>query len=182
MVVFNDEQKAATVNKQPQDPHSKFNDESPRPRPFHPHVLISTWFCTGLLPKAPGTWGSLAALPFAWVIVSQWGYTALTFGVVLVFLLGWWSSAAYVTLTGGEDPGEVVIDEVAGQWIVLLAAPLDPIAYAGAFLLFRLFDILKPWPVSFADKTIKGGLGIMLDDILAGIYGAAILALVLEFF
>jgi len=177
-----DNQKAATVNKQQKDLLSKPNHESPRPGPFHPHVLISTWFCSGLLPKAPGTWGSLAALPFAWFIVSQWGYTGLAIGVVLVFILGWWSSSAYVMLTGSEDPGEVVIDEVAGQWIVLLAAPLDPIAYAGAFLLFRLFDILKPWPVSFADKSIKGGLGIMLDDVLAGIYGAAILALVLEFF
>ena len=134
------------------------------------------------MPKAPGTWGSLAALPFGWIIVDQWGYSALAIASFLVFILGCWSSSAYVKLVGREDPGEVVIDEVAGQWIVLLAAPLDPVAYVFAFLLFRVFDILKPWPISMADKNIKGGFGIMFDDVLAGVFGAAVLALVMEFF
>ena len=161
---------------------SQTPSESQKPGFLHPHVLISTWFGAGLMPKAPGTWGSLAALPFGWLIVSQWGYTALAVASLLVFLVGCWSSSAYVSMTGREDPGEVVVDEVAGQWIVLLAAPLDPIAYVGAFLLFRFFDILKPWPVSMADENIKGGFGIMFDDVLAGVYGVAVLALILEFF
>ena len=75
-----------------------------------------------------------------------------------------------------EDPGAIVIDEVAGQWLVLVAAPLDPLAYALAFLLFRIFDIWKPWPVRWADRHVKGGLGIMLDDILAAIYAVALLS------
>ena len=121
-------------------------------------------------------------MPIGWVITSYGGNLFLALATLLVFFIGWWSSARYVEIFNKEDPGEVVIDEVAGQWIVLLAAPLDPVTYVGAFLLFRLFDILKPWPVSFADKNIKGGLGIMIDDVLAGIYGAVILALILEFF
>ena len=64
----------------------------------------------------------------------------------------------------------VVIDEIAGQWLVLLPAPLDPLAYASAFVLFRAFDIWKPWPVRWADRRVRGGLGIMLDDLLAAVY------------
>jgi phosphatidylglycerophosphatase A len=81
--------------------------------------------------------------------------------------------------TGFEDPGAVVIDEVAGQWLVLAVAPLDVWYFAAAFVLFRVFDIAKPWPVSWADRRIKGGFGVMFDDILAGLYGAAVLLVVL---
>jgi phosphatidylglycerophosphatase A len=69
-----------------------------------------------------------------------------------------------------------VIDEIAGQWLVLVPAPLDPLAYTLAFLLFRFFDIWKPWPVRWADRRVKGGLGIMLDDLLAAVYAAALLS------
>ena len=72
-----------------------------------------------------------------------------------------------------------MIDEVAGQWLVLVAAPLDPLAYAVAFLLFRIFDIWKPWPVRWADCRVKGGLGIMLDDLLAAVYAVAALSVLL---
>ena len=170
------------MTEQVNSPQPDHKTESQKRSILHPHVLRSTWFGAGLLPKAPGTWGSLAALPFGWIVTYYGGYLSLALATLLVFFIGWWSSARYVEIFNKEDPGEVVIDEVAGQWIVLLAAPLDPVTYVGAFLLFRLFDILKPWPVSFADKNIKGGLGIMIDDVLAGIYGAVILALILEFF
>ena len=81
----------------------------------------------------------------------------------------------YVEAAGQADPGAVVIDEVAGQWLALIAIPLDPLLYLLAFLAFRLFDILKPWPVGWADREVKGGLGIMLDDALAADYAAAVL-------
>lgn len=144
---------------------------------LHPASLAATWFGAGLLPWIPGTWGSAAALPFAWVLMTLGGPLALLAATVICFGFGWWASSVYVRLTGTEDPGEVVIDEVAGQWLVLLAAPLDPLSYAIAFVLFRIFDIWKPWPVSWADRKIGGGLGIMLDDILAAGYGLGLLIL-----
>ena len=137
----------------------------------HPATIAATWFWVGLLPKAPGTWGSAAALPFAWLLSSLGGASALLVASLLCFCLGWWASAIYVARTGASDPSEVVIDEVAGQWLVLAAAPLDPLSYLVGFALFRLFDVWKPWPVSWADQRIGGGLGVMLDDILAAAYG-----------
>jgi phosphatidylglycerophosphatase A len=100
---------------------------------------------------------------------------------LLVFFLGWRASTVYVARTGTEDPGAIVIDEVAGQWLVLVVAPLDVWYFLLGFVLFRLFDIVKPWPVSWADRRIKGGLGVMLDDMLAGVYGAAIVVVVAWF-
>ncbi|MTJ82556.1 MAG: phosphatidylglycerophosphatase A [Telmatospirillum sp.] len=154
-----------------QSPAFSFKDLSLRT----PAPLLATWFGAGLMPKAPGTWGSLAALPFAWVITALWGRPGLFVATVIVFLVGWWAADRMAKTLGLDDPGCVVIDEVAGQWLVLLAAPPGLTVYLAGFLLFRLFDILKPFPVSWADRDVKGGLGIMLDDILAGIYGGLIL-------
>ncbi|MBI3444652.1 MAG: phosphatidylglycerophosphatase A [Magnetospirillum sp.] len=142
---------------------------------FHPACIAATWFGAGLLPKVPGTWGSAAALPLAWIIMSLGGPTMLLAASLVCFLVGWWVSAIYVRRTGVSDPGEVVIDEVAGQWLVLVAAPLDPLSYLIGFGLFRLFDIWKPWPVSWADQRVGGGLGVMLDDILAALYALGLM-------
>lgn len=147
--------------------------------------LIVTFFGAGLSPKAPGTMGSLAALPAAYAIHMGLGIEALAVASVLVFLFGWWTSARYLKRLGTiEDKQEIVIDEVAGVWLVISAMPimyLNPAhstilwLYGAAFVAFRIFDIGKPWPVSLADARIKGGLGVMLDDILAAVY--ALLAL-----
>jgi len=143
--------------------------------PFHPAAILSTWFGSGLFRFAPGTMGSLAALPFAWEINRHLGSVGLMAATGIVFLIGWAASSHYVQRTQADDPGEVVIDEVAGQWLVLTAIPNDWLLYPIGFGLFRLFDILKPFPVSWADRRVSGGLGIMLDDILAGLYGGLIL-------
>lgn len=150
----------------------------PRPglSPWHPAAQAATWFGSGRMPKAPGTWGSLAALPFAWGLSLVGGWPLLLAASLGCFLVGWWASAVYVRSTGISDPSEVVIDEVAGQWLVLAAAPTDPLLYLAGFALFRLFDITKPWPIRWADRHIHGGLGVMLDDMLAGAFGAALLS------
>jgi phosphatidylglycerophosphatase A len=142
---------------------------------------LATWFGAGLLPRAPGTWGSLAALPFAWVIVEQGGAWALAAATLAVFLAGWWAASDHARRTGGKDPQEVVIDEVAGQWLVLLAAPHTPLFYALGFIVFRILDIGKPWPANWADRKVAGGLGIMLDDVLAALWGLPILWLIARF-
>ena len=142
--------------------------------------LVATGFGTGRLPAAPGTWGSLAALPVAWLLVSAGGAPLLAAAAAVTSLVGWWASAAYLrTSDSGGDPGEVVIDEIAGQWIALLFAPHTLTAYALAFALFRLFDIWKPWPVGWADRNLPGGRGVMADDLLAGVYAALGTAVVL---
>ncbi|MCB2101333.1 MAG: phosphatidylglycerophosphatase A [Rhodobacterales bacterium] len=149
-----------------------------RPSPWAPATVLATWFWTGWLPGAPGTWGSLAALPVGWALSWWGGWPALLAGAAVVTALGTWAAGRYVADSGGgadADPGSVVVDEVAGQWIALLPAALEPLHVAAGFVLFRLFDIGKPWPVSWADRRVKGAWGIMLDDLLAGAYAAAVL-------
>jgi phosphatidylglycerophosphatase A len=126
------------------------------------------------MPFAPGTWGSLAALPCAWIIVWLGGHFALALVTMLVFAIGCWASDA---ATDEKDPGYIVIDEVAAQFFVLVAAPLDWRAYAAAFVLFRVFDIWKPPPIRRVERAVPGGLGIMLDDIVAAIYALILLAI-----
>ncbi len=135
-----------------------------------PAVLFATWFGAGLLPRAPGTWGSLAALPFAWLITRYGGSAALLAATASVFLIGVWAAERAAKISGAADPGSIVIDEVAGQWLTLVLIEPSPIGYAAGFVAFRFFDIVKPWPVSWADRKIKGGFGIMLDDVLAAAY------------
>ena len=150
-------------------------DPNPRPNLAHPGALMATWFGAGYLPKAPGTWGYLGALPFAWLIADRSGVWALAIAALDAFIVGLWASKDFMDRTGAHDPGAIVIDEVAGQWLVLLAAPLDPTAYAIGFVLFRLFDVFKPWPISWADRAIPGAWGVMVDDVLAGLFGLAVL-------
>lgn len=142
-----------------------------------PSMLLATWFGAGLLPKAPGTWGSLAALPFAWAFWSAGGRSLLVFATIVVFFAGWWAAERFIEASGVADPGAVVIDEVAGQWLVLTVAPPHFWTYLLGFVLFRLFDVTKPWLAGWADRTVKGGLGVMLDDVFAGLFGAVILGL-----
>ena len=144
---------------------------------WHPAALIATGFGVGLLPAMPGTWASLAALPCAWVIRGLGGTGGLAAAAAVAFLSGWWAAARVARSSGQHDPGFIVIDEIAAQWLVLLVAPLDWRLYTAAFLLFRLFDITKPWPARLVERGVSGGLGIMLDDIVAGLYALALLVI-----
>ena len=143
-------------------------------------TFVATVGGAGLLPRAPGTWGSLAALPLAWLIFDGLGPLALGAAAVLTFLLGWWVSVLVLRRTRDDDPGPIVIDEVAGQFVALIPAATELWQFALGFVLFRIADIAKPWPVSWADRNIKGGLGVMVDDILAGLYALAGLLVVRE--
>lgn len=145
----------------------------------HPVSLIATGCGLGLLPLAPGTWGSLAALPIAWLITALAGPSALAAAVLVAFALGVWASGAYAKANGEKDSPSIVIDEITGQWLALLALPLDPLAYLGAFAMFRLCDIAKPWPADWADRKMAGGLGVMLDDVIAGAYALMVVHLTL---
>lgn len=142
-----------------------------RPALWHPSVFLTTWFGTGLSPIAPGTVGSLAALPFAWLLLFYGGLAWLLAATILIFIIGVATTEIYCRKTGRKDPKEAVIDEVAGQWLTLIIANPDQLWHFGVgFVFFRLFDILKPWPASWCDRRISGGFGVMLDDIAAAIY------------
>jgi len=156
---------------------------------FHqPAAFISTWFGSGMMSFAPGTWGSIAALPFAWVIQGAWGLNGLIVATVLVFFAGWWSSIGFIKVDGRGDPGMIVVDEVAGVWLTLAigayVAPGPPsiMIYLAAFVLFRFFDILKPWPIGAIERAVPGALGVMVDDIAAGIVAGFGLFFLLTYF
>ena len=144
--------------------------------------FIATWFGSGLSPIVSGTAGSLAALPFAYIIQSQLGNVTLGIASIIIFLIGWWASIEYLKVnTDKKDPREIVVDEVAGQWLLLSFLPFTWQAYLVGFILFRAFDIVKPWPVSHADQKMDGALGVMLDDMLAGIYPVGVYWLLAHF-
>ena len=137
---------------------------------WHPAAFLATWGGSGLLPRAPGTWGSLFTLPFAWIIATEWGSEALFIAAALAFLAGLWASEQYLKYSISKDPGAVVIDETAGQLLALALVPVELWWYAAGFILFRLADIFKPWPASWADRSLRGALGVMTDDIFAAVY------------
>lgn len=139
-------------------------------------ALIATCGGIGLFPLAPGTLASFVALFPAWVIADLGGPVALALAGLVALGLGIWAAGAYSRDQGVADPSQVVVDEVAAVWLVLAFLPLDLGAYLAGFVAFRIFDIVKPWPVGWADRKVSGGAGIMLDDLLAGIY-ALLLAL-----
>ncbi len=143
----------------------------------HPATLIATGGGIGLLPTAPGTWASLAALPCGWLIEVRFGIPGLLAASAIAFAAGCWAAERIAAASGVLDPGFVVIDEIAAQLLVLAATPRDWRFYLAAFLLFRLFDIWKPFPADWLDRHIKGGLGIMLDDIAAALYALLLIAI-----
>ena len=138
--------------------------------------VLATWFGCGYAPKGPGTVGSLGALLVAWPLRHQpsWFFALLA---LILLAPAIWSAGSTALLVGRKDPQIVVIDEVVGQWIALAGAlRYAPGAWIVAFLLFRTFDIWKPWPVRQLER-LPGGTGIVMDDVLAGVYAALVLYL-----
>ena len=147
--------------------------------------LIATFFYIGHLRPAPGTWGSLAALLLGYLIVQTAGVLGLCMGIMITCIMGWWATTAQTKGKDDHDPSEIVIDEVAGQWIAILPIAMWPHAYEIsiwywflAFAGFRMFDIIKPGLVGWADRQ-AGPIGVMLDDIIAGLMTAAAIILVM---
>jgi len=142
----------------------------------HPAHLIAFGFGTGLAPKAPGTVGTLLGLPLFWGVVAV--APDLPNQIILLiatFLLGIWACGRTGRALGVGDHGGMVWDEIVAFALVLLFTPTGWLWIALAFALFRLFDILKPWPIRLADTHFKSGFGVMFDDLLAALYAIAIL-------
>ena len=141
----------------------------------HPLGWIATGLGSGFSPRAPGTVGSAVALLLWWLWLRGLQTTYNLAAVVVAFAIGVWASRWVVRRSGVNDPQVVVWDEFVGVWIALFAAPAGWIWMLAGFVLFRLFDIWKPWPVSWADEKIGGGLGVMLDDVFAGFYALIVM-------
>ena len=142
---------------------------------IHPEVLLATGFGVGLVPVAPGTVGSIVALPVWWWLLADLDLATICVVLAVLIGLGSWIIDRACRKTGVGDAGAIVLDEFVGVWIALLAAPKTLLGVAAGFALFRLFDIAKPWPVSWADREVHGGFGVMLDDVIAGVLAASVL-------
>ncbi|WP_036137359.1 phosphatidylglycerophosphatase A family protein [Luteibacter sp. 9135] len=146
-----------------------------------PAGWLACGFGSGLTPKAQGTFGSAAAI-LPWLLLRDLPPLAWMAILVVSFAVGVWACEIAGRILGVADHRSLVWDEFVGQWIALLPALLAPwwVVLAG-FALFRLFDVWKPWPIAWFDRRVKGGLGVMLDDVIAGLFAAAVLSLVLFF-
>jgi phosphatidylglycerophosphatase A len=140
----------------------------------NPATWVATWGGLGFLKPAPGTWGTVGAIPFALIFYSIGNIYGVLAFLTLVVYLGLWSIEIFEKKTGTHDSKMIVIDEVAGMLIAFLPAGMNPLLIFIAFCLFRFFDIVKPGPIGRADKDYPGARGVMADDILAGIAAAAI--------
>ena len=135
--------------------------------------LVATGLGSGYSPFAPGTAGSLVGLLLFLPLAGRALWIQLA-AVVAVTILGVLAGGRLATTLGAKDPGVVVVDEVAGQWITFLALPMTPVTAVAGFLLFRVMDIVKPWPARALER-LPGGLGIMADDVAAGVYANLVL-------
>lgn len=136
--------------------------------------LISTWFFVGKIKWAPGTWGTLATVPLS-LFLHYWGPFFQMGFTLLLFPLALWAVENYEKTLGSHDSSEIVVDEVLGFLITMTWLPLTWQSYVIGFALFRALDILKPFPISYFDKHVKGGIGVIADDVVAGIIASVIL-------
>ncbi len=135
----------------------------------HIIMALATGFYVGKIAKAPGTWGSLAAF-LPWLLIKDVPLLTYLLLLLVLFIVGFFVSGSAEKILDSPDAGCIVIDEVLGMFITLTLAPQHPAAWALGFVLFRIFDIFKPFPVSWFDQRIHGGIGIMMDDVIAGLY------------
>lgn len=144
----------------------------------NPLHLCALGLGSGLSPKAPGTAGTVAAIPL-YLLLAQLPLSGYLVALVLSFVFGVWCCQRASDDMGVHDHGAIVWDEFVGYWITMLLVPVSPLNILLGFVLFRLFDILKPWPIKVLDKKVHGGFGIMIDDVLAGVFAALSLQIIL---
>jgi phosphatidylglycerophosphatase A len=141
-----------------------------------PILFLAFGFGSGLAKKAPGTLGTLAAVPVYWAF-AQTGIIAYSLLTVAVMISGIWICGLAAKKLGEHDFGGIVWDEIAGYLITMWLVPFSWQAMVVGFLLFRVFDVIKPWPIKWVDQRVEGGFGIMLDDVLAGVFAGFLLLL-----
>jgi phosphatidylglycerophosphatase A len=148
----------------------------------HPAHVIALGAGAGLVPGAPGIAGTLLAFPLYWALAKYCAVSTLLALIALGFALGIWACGRTARALGASDPGAIVWDEIVAFMLVLVFTPAGYAWQALAFLLFRLFDILKPPPIRYFDRKLKSAFGVMFDDLLAAIYSLLALAIARMFF
>ncbi len=143
--------------------------------------IFATGLGAGYSPVASGTAGTLVAIPL-FVLLSKWGTTGVLIGLAIITILGVPLASRMEELTATKDPGRIVIDEIAGYLVTMLGSPPDLFYILAGFLLFRFFDILKPPPIRYLERALFSGLGVMADDLMAGVYAWGVLRLLERFF
>ena len=143
------------------------------------HVL-AVWFGCGHVPVAPGLAGTLGAIPL-YLLLRPRGPVVIAVAAAVLTVIGVWAAERVARRLGGKDPQIICIDEVAGVFVTWIAARETTVGLLAGVVLFRLFDQTKPWPARLAERRLPGGLGIVLDDVAAGLWGAAILLLLRRF-
>lgn len=147
---------------------------------FDPIIFLATGFGIGWSPIMPGTLGTLLAIPLYLILEPH--RTAYIITLILMFFVGWFICSVAEKILDRKDPPEVVWDEMLGYLLVMLLVPAEPFYIILGFVLFRLFDIVKPWPIRWLERTIPGGLGIIVDDIAAAFYARVVMSLLLILF
>ncbi|MFO7751624.1 MAG: phosphatidylglycerophosphatase A [Desulfobacteraceae bacterium] len=137
-------------------------------------LFLATGAGSGRIPFAPGTFGTIAGIPVVFLLYLV-PSSMQVFSILVVILFAMWTSDRAEALIGEKDPGCIVIDEIAGLTVAMAGISLSVCSVASGFLIFRLFDIIKPFPVSFFEKKFHGGAGIVLDDVVAGLYSIIVL-------
>ncbi len=157
------------------DPNKQTHgDSQEQPGPRSPNVFtnpvqfLAFGFGSGLMPRGPGTAGTLMAVPL-FLLMADWQLPLYTMVVLVAAVLGVWICGTASRQLGVHDHGGIVWDEFVGYWVTMWAVPVSWTWIVAGFVVFRIFDILKPWPISVLDKKVEGGFGIMIDDIAAGV-------------
>lgn len=143
-------------------------------------MWFATWFKSGKSPYAPGTIGTLAAVPLV-IITGGWSLMLKLLVFILLFVIGIAAAEYYEVHTGEKDPSAVVIDEVAAYYLIMMFFSVNFLNITASFILFRIFDIFKPYPIKNFEK-IKGGVGIMLDDIIAALYSLIFMIILVKYY
>jgi len=151
------------------------NKLTPKQIVSDPVLFLAFGFGSGLAKKAPGTFGTLAAVPLYLALVQAQSLIVYSVVTLLVILVGVWICGQAAEKLGEHDFGGIVWDEIAGFLVTMWLIPFTWQAVALGFILFRVFDIVKPWPIRWIDRQVHGGLGIMLDDVLAGVFAGGLL-------
>ena len=159
--------------------HYGKNKLTPRQILSDPVLFLAFGFGSGLAKKAPGTCGTLAAIPVYGLLV-QTGMPVYSVLTIIVTVIGVWLCGQAAKQLGEHDFGGIVWDEIAGYLITMWLAPVSWQTVSAGFILFRFFDIIKPWPIKWLDRHVQGGFGIMIDDVLAGVFAGAVLLLVID--
>lgn len=153
---------------------------TPRQILTDPILFLAFGFGSGLAKEAPGTFGTVAAIPVYWLLIQANSFLLYSVITLLAAVAGVWLCGIAAEKLGEHDFGGIVWDEIVGLLITMWLAPFSWQALLLGFTLFRLFDIVKPWPIKWFDQNIQGGLGIMLDDVVAGVFAGGVLLLVLS--